>query len=154
MAVNDNATQNRYTATAGQTVFSYTFEVADQAHIRVLQGNGSDTDTLLTLTTHYSVTGVGNDAGGTIVLVTGATEGDKITIEADPPVSRATRWATNSDFDVAELETELDAVQLRLQKFETDLRRCLAIRPQDLVSSPAAPDQHFMSLPSLAARAG
>lgn len=153
MAVNDQITRDQYTASGGQTIFSYTFEIEDEAHIKVFQGTGLLTDTLLTIATHYTVQNVGNDAGGTITLVTGATAGDIITLWADPPEARATRWATNDQFDVVELETELDAVQLRMQALETVIKDAIRVAPQDLVVPFAAPfDEERMLLPDRATR--
>ena len=71
MTVLDNTPRDQYTATGGQVAFSYTFEIAAEGDIAVLQ-NG----VLLSLGTgagEYAVTGVGSDTGGVVTLVTGAT---------------------------------------------------------------------------------
>jgi hypothetical protein len=62
------------TATSGQTVFPYTFLANAASDIKVTK-NG----TLLTLTTDYTVDGLGT-AGGNVTLVSGATTGDAIVI--------------------------------------------------------------------------
>ena len=74
MTVSSEDKSNRYTATALQTLFVYSFRILDEAHVAVYQ-NG----TLLTITTHYTVSNVGVSGGGNITLVTGATAGDTIT---------------------------------------------------------------------------
>ena len=40
MTVADNTSRNQYTATSGQTVFAYTFEIVDKGDIVVLK-NGT-----------------------------------------------------------------------------------------------------------------
>jgi len=67
--------QNAYIATAGQTVFAYTFLSATSSNLLVLQ-NGEE----LVLDTDYTLTGVGNANGGNVTLTTGATVSDDITI--------------------------------------------------------------------------
>ena len=62
------------TATSGQTVFPYTFLANAASDIKVTK-NG----TLLTLTTDYTVDGLGT-AGGNVTLVSGATTGNAIVI--------------------------------------------------------------------------
>ena len=56
MTVADNTSRNQYTATSGQTVFAYTFEIVDKDDIVVLK-NG----TTLSEGTDYAVSGVGTD---------------------------------------------------------------------------------------------
>ena len=41
MTVADNTSRNQYTATSGQTVFAYTFEIVDKSHIVVLKNGTS-----------------------------------------------------------------------------------------------------------------
>ncbi len=60
MTVADNTSRNQYTATSGQTVFAYTFEIVDKDHVVVLK-NG----VALSEGTDYSVSNVGNDNGVT-----------------------------------------------------------------------------------------
>ena len=71
MTVADNTSRNQYTATSGQTVFAYTFEIVDKDDIVVLK-NG----TTLSEGTNYTVSNVGNDNGGNVTLTVGATAGD------------------------------------------------------------------------------
>lgn len=67
--------QNAYIATAGQTVFAYTFLSATSSNLLVLQ-NGEE----LVLDTDYTLTGVGDVGGGNVTLTAGATVNDDITI--------------------------------------------------------------------------
>ncbi len=78
MTVADNTSRNQYTATSGQTVFAYTFEIVDKDDIVVLK-NG----TTLSEGTNYTVSNVGNDSGGNITLTSGATAGDILTLYRD-----------------------------------------------------------------------
>ncbi len=111
MAIQDNGTRNQYTATASQTVFPYTFEVFDKDDLAVEQ-NG----TLLTEGTHYTVSGVGVDAGGNMTLVTGATSGDVMTIYRDMDLNRLTDYQQNGDFLADEVNDDLDRVWAALQQ--------------------------------------
>ena len=57
--INDTTPRAQYTATSGQTVFSVPFEFFENADLKVYKNS-----TLLTLTTHYTVTGAGVTGGG------------------------------------------------------------------------------------------
>ena len=81
--VNDTTPRNQYTATSGQTVFAYSFEIFDVTDVKVYNGS-----TLLTYAsgpsggTQYSVSNAGVTGGGNITLGSGgASNGDTITIE-------------------------------------------------------------------------
>jgi hypothetical protein len=101
MTVLDNAPRDQYTATSGQTVFPYTFEIAAAGDIKVLQ-NG----TILNQGAgagEYAVSGVGVDTGGNVTLVTGATTGDIITIYRDMAYERLTAYTNAGDFLAADV---------------------------------------------------
>lgn len=72
--------------------FSYSFRVNDKTEVSVYETDDSGIETLLTVDTHYTVNGVGLDAGGTITRVTGALPTDYM-------------WFIRSNFD----ETQLTA---------------------------------------------
>ena len=122
MAIDNTITRNQYSATASQTVFAYTFEIADEDDIKVEQ-NG----TVLSKTTHYTVSGVAVDTGGNITLVTGATSGDVITIYRDMNFDRESDYQQNGSFTAAEINTDLDRLWMAVQQTDTNLGS--AIRP-------------------------
>lgn len=96
MTVTSTTPRIQYTATSGQTDFTVPYEFAADADLAVYQRSaGSDPDDaadILTLTTEYTVSGAGDDAGGTVTLVTGATTGDIITIERAMTIDRTTAF--------------------------------------------------------------
>ncbi|MDB4484098.1 hypothetical protein N9061_03045 [bacterium] len=114
MTVLDNTPRDQYTATGGQVAFSYTFEIAAEGDIAVLQ-NG----VLLSLGTgagEYAVTGVGSDTGGVVTLVTGATAGDIITLYRDMALERLTSYTNGGDFLAADVNNDYDRLWLALQQ--------------------------------------
>ena len=107
MTVADNTSRNQYTATSGQTVFAYTFEIVDKGDIVVLQ-NG----TTLSEGTNYTVSGVGAQNGGNITLTVGATTGDVMTIYRDMAYSRTQNYADSGDFLASEVNSDFDNLWL------------------------------------------
>jgi len=146
MTVLDNAPRDQYTATSGQTVFPYTFEIAAAGDIKVLQ-NG----TLLNQGAgagEYAVSGVGVDTGGNITLVTGATSGDIITIYRDMAYERLTAYTNAGDFLAADVNNDFDRLWLALQQNGGDLDGRVLIAPN---SDPTSID---MTIPAKADRIG
>jgi len=111
MTITVNPTRNEYTATAGQTVFNYTFKIFDSGDLNVYQTpagqEANDQDDLIT---GYSVTGVGNSAGGSITLNTPAFAGDLITIVSNISDSRTTDYPNNGDFVPDTVNNDFDRV--------------------------------------------
>ena len=114
MTVLDNAPRDQYTATSGQTVFPYTFEIAAAGDIKVLQ-NGTLIDQGAGAG-EYAVSGVGVDTGGNVTLVTGATTGDVLTIYRDMALERLTAYTNAGDFLAADVNNDLDRLWLALQQ--------------------------------------
>ncbi|MAO20088.1 MAG: hypothetical protein CMJ25_04980 [Phycisphaerae bacterium] len=141
MTVADNTSRNQYTATSGQTVFAYTFEIVDKDHVAVLK-NG----VALSEGTDYSVSNVGNDNGGNITLTSGATAGDIMTLYRDMPYSRTQNYTNSGDFLASEVNSDFD--ELWLAGEQTDRAFSQSIR-KPITDS----DSISMELPEAATRA-
>ena len=145
MTVLDNTPRDQYTATGGQVAFSYTFEIAAEGDIAVLQ-NG----VLLSLGAgagEYAVTGVGSDTGGVVTLVTGATAGDIITLYRDMALERLTSYTNGGDFLAADVNNDYDRLWLALQQNTGTSNRALVAPNTD-------PIDINMTIPDKATRLG
>ena len=146
MTVLDSTPRDQYTATSGQTVFPYTFEIAAAGDIKVLQ-NG----TLINQGAgagEYAVSGVGVDTGGNVTLVTGATTGDVLTIYRDMAYERLTAYTNAGDFLAADVNNDFDRLWLALQQNGGDLDGRVLIAPN---TDPTSID---MTIPDKATRLG
>lgn len=112
MTVINNPARNQYIATNLQTIFAYAFEISNQNNIQVYQrASGAEPDDvadILILGVDYTVTGVGVNTGGTIVLVSGATTGDIISLQGNAPPVRSTTFTPGGVIQAANLNTEFD----------------------------------------------
>jgi hypothetical protein len=108
---------NQYTAAPAQTLFSYTFEIFEDADVNVYVDLA-----LQTLTTNYTVQSAGVTGGGTITFAVGRTSGEVITIERALDYKRVTSFQQAQAFDAEDLNTELDRVFMMLQQIESAFR--------------------------------
>jgi hypothetical protein len=118
MTVNTtNITSGPYTGNGLGAVFAYTFRVADATELKVFQtAAGASTSTLLTLTTDYTVTGVGSSVG-TIVLVAGNLEtGGKIFIRSDYTATQDTSFRSQGTFSAGIHEAAFDKATRLIQQ--------------------------------------
>lgn len=112
----------QYVATSSQTAFTYPFPIFEDADLLVYVN-----DTLMTLTTDYTVSGEGGDNGGTVTFVTGRTAGQVITIARDVAMERTTDFAQNGPRRSADINDELDRMTMYMQQLKRDLNRAVRI---------------------------
>lgn len=146
MTLSNTLTRNNYTGTGAAQTFTYAFPITDQSHLVVTVRNTSGVETTLTITTDYTVTGVGATAGGTIVLVddsqawlTGGylTTSYILTIRRVVPLTQALSIRNQSAYYPENIEAQLDKMTQLLQQHEETLARCLKIAPTEIGSTGA-----------------
>ena len=116
LTVGDLTPRAQYTATSGQTVFSYNFPIFTDSDLKVYVGSA-----LQTITTDYTVSGAATSSGGNVTLTSGATAGDIVTIYRDLPVARTTDYATGGALLAENLNDDLDKLVMMIQQVEYDL---------------------------------
>ena len=137
MTVSTNDMREEYTASAGQTIFNYTFKIFADTDLKVYQTSaGAVADDSTDLISAYTVTGVGNDAGGTVVLDSGATLNDLITIVGDIPRSRTTNYANNGDFLPDTVNDDNDRVVSLVKQVEDMANRAALLQQSQQGTKP------------------
>mgnify|MGYP003109593479 CR=1 FL=1 len=136
IVVNDTTPRNQYTASGGQTVFAYSFEIFAVGDIKVYQGS-----TLLSYAaspsdkTEYSVSGAGTSGGGNVTLGGGATAGDKYTLVRDIAVARTTDFPLSGPFVIDSLNTDLDKMVAMMGEREDEIARTIRLKDEDATST-------------------
>lgn len=127
-------------AASGTGPYAFTFEVLSSSDIAVYKG-----DTLLTLTTDYTVH-INTNGTGTVTL--NATAGtSNITIVGAKTIARTTDFTTGGDFFANTLNDELDAQTIFIQQVAETAERGLKAPVTD-------PTDINMTLPDKASRKG
>ncbi len=140
IAANDGRIQ--YTAAGGETSFDYDFPIFDADHL-VVERTETDgtTVTTLTRTTNYTVSGVGEAAGGTVTLVSpaSATATEVYTLYRDVPEERTTDFTDAGDFLAADINRELDLITMQMQQLRRDIGRSVVLPQADTISTAELP---------------
>jgi hypothetical protein len=97
------------------TAFSFDIPFINNSHLKVYLTTAG-VDTLLTITTHYTVTGAGNPAGGTVTMVTAPATGQTLTIIRDVPVTQETVYVQKGNFPSDSHELALDKLTMIAQQ--------------------------------------
>lgn len=109
--VSDTTPRISYVATSGQTTFSVPFAFHSAAHLAVYKNS-----VLLTYVTHYVVTGVDEEAGGSIILVTGATVSDSIVIARVLSYELTTHIPPSGPLDVPAINVQFALLVMMIQQ--------------------------------------
>lgn len=112
---------------SGTGPYNFTFNVLEQTDIAVYQD-----DTLLTLTTDYSVT-VNADGTGSVTTVASMT-GSTVTIIGARPYERTTDYAEGGDFPAETINDELDSIVILIQQLREELRRSIKLTSTTSIS--------------------
>jgi hypothetical protein len=137
----NNVTRRVVFAASGTGPYSFTFEILAAADIAVYKD-----DTLLTITTNYTVT-INANGTGSITLTAAPTGATQIAIVGNRTISRTTDFVTGGDFFANTLNDELDQQTIFAQQNQEGLQRALQAPQTD-------PTSINMTLPGKVARAG
>lgn len=110
MSVSNTTAKVQYTGNDSASAFAYTFKVFDQTELKVTKVTiSTGAEEVLELTTDYTVSGVGEEAGGNVTLVAGALASTfKLVIELVPPLTQGLDLAENDNLPAEEVEKSLD----------------------------------------------
>src|SRR5690349_18464124 len=85
------STAGPYNGNGVTTVFPYGFKIVDETHLRVVLRDPASVSTDLSLDDgDYTVSGVGNDAGGNVTVTVAPLTGYFLTILRNPPLTQET----------------------------------------------------------------
>ncbi len=120
--VTDITPRVKYTASASQTAFTYPFPIFDDADL-VVDVNGATQ----VLTTNYTVSGAGDDTGGTVTRVTASTAGDVVTIYRDTAIERTSDYQQNGPLTSSVINDDFDKLIVIAQELDAKNGRALRI---------------------------
>lgn len=107
----------RYTANGVTTVFPYQFLLLRAGDLQVTVDG-----VLLTLTTHYSISGVGVVSGGNVTFVTAPGAGSEVVIARVVPLLRDVDYQEGGDLPAETLDADFDRLWMVIQGMAVGLQ--------------------------------
>jgi hypothetical protein len=71
LTISTTTIKNSYNGNGSTSAFNYTFKISAESEMQVIIRSAAGTETVKTLTTHYTITGVGNAGGGAVTFTAG-----------------------------------------------------------------------------------
>ncbi len=111
MTVSIQTPFNTYTAAPGATLFAYQFKVLRADDLLVMVDGVPKT-----LGIDYSISGIGDDEGGDVALVSPLAGGEKVLLRSDISFDRSTDYQQNGEFAADIVNNDFDRAWLALQQ--------------------------------------
>lgn len=131
-----------YTGNAATVKFAFPYKFIKNADLKVyLEG------TLQTITTDYTVTGAGLEAGGEVEFLSAPGTGESVVILREVAFTQETDLVENDPLPAETMEDALDKLTMGLQQMQETIDRALLVAPVDVGT-------FDLTLPSLDDRKG
>lgn len=113
MTISTTTSRISYSGNGVTTVFPVPYKFLASGDLVVLEvNNTTGVETTKTLTTHYTVSGAGGEAGGTLTMLTAPASGTTLVIYREMSFTQETGYPTGGDFPEAAHEAALDKLTM------------------------------------------
>ena len=134
MTVSSSTSKVSYSGNGSLTVFAYTFKIFDEDDLTVILRASDGTETTQTITTHYTVSGVGSAGGGNVTFVTAPASGVTVVILREQPLTQELDLVPNDPFPAQSLEESLDKLVFMVQAHSEELDRAIKASKTNVIN--------------------
>ena len=142
MTVSSTTVKNSASGDGSTTAFTYSFKIFADTDLEVIIRSSTGTETVKTLTTHYTVAGAGDASGGSITFTSGNTPatGETIVIRREVPQTQAIDYIANDPFPAESHEEGLDRATMTIQQMQEELDRSFKVSATNSITTPEFTD--------------
>ena len=137
MTISTTNIKNSYSGNGSQTVFAYTFKILADADIQVIIRAANGTETVKSLTTHYTVSGVGSASGGNVTFTSGniPTNTETVVIRRTTTKTQAVDLVENDPFTAETVEGAFDRSVMIGQEIDEEVGRSIKLSRTNTMTS-------------------
>jgi len=135
MTISTTIIKVSYSGNGTQTVFPYTFKISAEADIQVIIRAANGTETVKTLTTDYSVSGVGSASGGNVTMVTAPSATETIVIRRETTQTQTVDLVENDPFTAETVEGAFDKSIAVAQELQEEVDRSIKLSRTNTMTS-------------------
>lgn len=151
MTVSTSTSRVAYAGDSATVSFAIPFVFLEDAHITALLRDSAGSETAWEAGTHYSLSGAGNEAGGTLTVLTTPTDftptvGETLVIRRVVEITQGTDYPEGGEFPAKAHEQALDKLTMIAHQHAERLDRSLQVPASDTATS--------LDLPNESTRAG
>jgi hypothetical protein len=135
MTISTTIIKNSYSGNNSTTVFAYTFEIAANTEIQVIIRSSTGTETVKSLTTDYTVSGVGSATGGNVTMVSPPATGETLVIRRVTPKTQTVDLVENDPFTAETVEGAFDKAIAVTQEVQEEVDRSIKLSRTNTMAS-------------------
>lgn len=137
MTISSTTVKNSYSGDGSTTQFNYTFKIFADSDLQVIIRSAAGTETVKTITTHYTVAGAGNTNGGSITFTAGniPTATETVVLRRAVPQTQAIDYIANDPFPAESHEEGLDRAAMTTQQIQEELDRAIKLSRTNTMTS-------------------
>ena len=113
----------------------FTFYIIAETDLQVIIRAANGAETVKSLTTHYTVSGVQNNSGGTVTMVTAPASGETLVIRRNTSKTQSTDYVANDPFPAETHEAALDKGILVSQEISETVDRSIKLSRTNTMTS-------------------
>jgi len=136
MTISTTIIKSSYSGNGSTTAFTYNFKITDQDDIEVIIRSANGTETVKTLTTHYTVSGVGGNSG-TVTFTAGniPVTGETVLLRRSTPQTQAMDLIDNDPMSAETIEDAHDKVVAITQELQEQIDRSIKLSRTNTMTS-------------------
>lgn len=131
MTVSSEVSSVSYNGNGSTQIFAVPFYFLDDSHLRVILRAADGTETVQTITTNYTVSGAGNQDGGSVTMLAAPASGVTLAIVRNVPATQETDYVANDPFPAESHERALDKLTMLIQQAGFDISRAIRVPDSD-----------------------
>ena len=137
MTVSTIIVKNSYNGDSTTATFNFTFKVLANTELKVIIRSANATETIKTLNTHYSITGIGNANGGSITFTAGniPSSTEQVVLIRETTQTQNIDYLSNDPFPAETHEEGLDKSIIITQELQEQINRSIKLSRTNTINS-------------------
>ena len=135
MTVSSTTTKVSYAGNGSTTAFAYTFKIFAAAEITVIIRSSTGTETVKSLTTHYTLSNIGVDGGGNVTFGSAPASGETVVLIRNTPNTQPLDLVENDPFLSSSFEDTLDKITHQLIEQQEEIDRSIKVSRTNSITS-------------------
>ena len=137
MTISTTTIKNSYNGNGSTTAFNYTFKISAESEMQVIIRSSSGTETIKTLSSHYTISNVGNAGGGAVTFQSGhiPASGETVILRRVTAQTQAMDLIDNDPMSADTIETAHDKAIAITQELQEQIDRSLKLSRTNTMSS-------------------
>lgn len=140
MTVSSTTNKVSYSLSGSQMVFAYNFKIFEEGDLKVILRDSEGSETELVLNSDYTVSGAGDENGGSITTAQAYASGNTLVIIRELALKQETDYSEGGSFPAKSHENVADRLTMMTQQLKEQIDRALRVASSSAITGLELPD--------------